>query len=168
MRRFKSVQKHVYRRLLPQNEGPTSSRVGPSRRSIQRSVLDSRRSRSIQRGVLSSAVCWITVRIPKWSLYPARCVGWRDAFQNRALPPVAPAGCWVSSTYWRRAPCFWTVLVSPKQGNAVCQCKQKKSVGSDTPGAASSAADLVSSWMPNRFQNWGQNPKKSILKSDAF
>ena len=55
---------------------------------------------------LSSAVCWITVRIPKWSLYPARCVGWRDAFQNRALPPAAPAGRWVSSMYWRRTPSF--------------------------------------------------------------
>ena len=44
----------------------------------------------------------------------------------------------------------------------------KNAVGSDIPGAASSAADLVPFWRPKRFQNRPQNVKKSILKNDTF
>ena len=41
-------------------------------------------------------------------------------------------------------------------------------MGSNTPGAASSAADLVPSWRPKRLQNRGPNVKKSMLKSMSF
>ena len=41
-------------------------------------------------------------------------------------------------------------------------------MGFDTPGAASSAADLAPSWKPQRLQNRGPNPKKSMLKNNIF
>ena len=44
----------------------------------------------------------------------------------------------------------------------------KNAVGSNTPGAASSAADLAPSWRPKTLQNRPQNPKKSMLKNDAL
>ena len=44
----------------------------------------------------------------------------------------------------------------------------KNAVGSNTPGAASSAADLAPSWRPKTLRNRGQNPKKSMLKSNTF
>ena len=44
----------------------------------------------------------------------------------------------------------------------------KNAVGSNTPGAASSAADLAPSWRPKTLQNRGRNPKKSMLKNNTF
>ena len=44
----------------------------------------------------------------------------------------------------------------------------KKAVGFDTPGAASSAADLAPSWRPKRLPNGGQKPTKSRLKNNTF
>ena len=44
----------------------------------------------------------------------------------------------------------------------------KNSVGFNTPGAASSAADLAPSWRPTSLQNRGRNPQKSMLKNNIF
>ena len=44
----------------------------------------------------------------------------------------------------------------------------KNAVGFNTPGAASSAADLAPSWRPKTLQNRGRKAKKSMLKNDAF
>ena len=44
----------------------------------------------------------------------------------------------------------------------------KNAVGSNTPGAASSAADLAPSWRPKTLQNRGRNPNKTMLKNDTF
>ena len=43
-----------------------------------------------------------------------------------------------------------------------------KAVGSNTPGAASSAADLAPTWRPKTLQNRGRNPKKTMVKNDIF
>ena len=43
-----------------------------------------------------------------------------------------------------------------------------KAVGSNTPGAASSAADLAPSWRPKRLQNRGQDAQKSMFKNSMF
>ena len=44
----------------------------------------------------------------------------------------------------------------------------KNAVGSNTPGAASSAADLAPSWRPKTLRNRGRNPKKSMSKNNTF
>ena len=44
----------------------------------------------------------------------------------------------------------------------------KNAVGFNTPGAASSAAELAPSWRPKTLQNRGRNPKKSMLKNNTF
>ena len=41
-------------------------------------------------------------------------------------------------------------------------------MGSNTPGAASSAADLAPSWRPKRLENRGQDAQKSMLKNNTF
>ena len=44
----------------------------------------------------------------------------------------------------------------------------QNAVGSNTLGAASSAADLAPSWRPKTLQNRGRNAKKSMLKKASF
>ena len=41
-------------------------------------------------------------------------------------------------------------------------------MGSNTPGAASSAADLAASWRPKSFQNQRRNLKKSMLQNNTL
>ena len=41
-------------------------------------------------------------------------------------------------------------------------------MGFNTPGAASSAADLAPSWRPKTLQNRGRNPKKSMVENYIF
>ena len=44
----------------------------------------------------------------------------------------------------------------------------QNAVGFNTPGAASSAADLAPTWRPKTLQNPDQNLKKSMLKNNTF
>ena len=62
----------------------------------------------------------------------------------------------------------YNAVRTPPRKEKLMLMQAKNAVGFNTPGAASSAADLAPTWRPKRLQNRVQNLEKSMLKNNTF